>query len=214
MTRLLIARHGNTFEPGDPPRRVGARTDLPLASKGLAQAEAIGNYLLKNYIIPDAVYTGTLQRTIQTAQGAMVAAGLDCPVHQTDILNEIDYGPDENRIEDDVRARLGAHVLNAWDEEGIAPPGWIVDPERIIENWRNFAETIVKNDPGGTVLAVTSNGIARFAPYLTGDFEGFRAQNGLKIATGALCALTHNPDSGNGRDGWSVGFWNVRPPLS
>jgi transcriptional regulator GlxA family with amidase domain len=31
MTTLIIARHGNTFEDGETPRRVGARTDLPLS---------------------------------------------------------------------------------------------------------------------------------------------------------------------------------------
>ena len=28
-TRLIIARHGNTFEKGQTPTRVGGRTDLP-----------------------------------------------------------------------------------------------------------------------------------------------------------------------------------------
>ena len=42
MTRLYIARHGNTFEAGEAPRRVGRRTDLPLTAAGRAQAEALG----------------------------------------------------------------------------------------------------------------------------------------------------------------------------
>ena len=35
MTRLVIVRHGNTFEAGEPPRRIGARTDLPLTATGV-----------------------------------------------------------------------------------------------------------------------------------------------------------------------------------
>ena len=41
MTTLIIARHGNTFDKGDIPTRVGARTDLPLVEKGRAQAKAL-----------------------------------------------------------------------------------------------------------------------------------------------------------------------------
>lgn len=209
MTRLLIARHGNTFEPGDPPRRVGGRTDIPLATKGHAQARALGMYLLKNDMRPDVIYSGTLRRTVQTARGAMSVPGRDVPLHQTEFLNEIDYGPDENRREDDVRARIGVQALSAWDEKGMPPSGWDVDPAQIIQNWQDFGEKILREYPGKTILAVTSNGIARFAPCLTGDFEGFCAGNKLKIATGALCGLVHDGES----EGWTVVFWNIRPPL-
>ena len=41
MTQLLIVRHGNTFETGETPRRVGLRTDLPLSSSGRKQANAL-----------------------------------------------------------------------------------------------------------------------------------------------------------------------------
>ncbi|MGA3882329.1 histidine phosphatase family protein, partial [Bacillus pumilus] len=39
---FVIVRHGNTFAAGEPPRRIGARTDLPLTAQGQAQAEALG----------------------------------------------------------------------------------------------------------------------------------------------------------------------------
>ncbi|HAO37083.1 MAG TPA: histidine phosphatase family protein, partial [Hyphomonas sp.] len=38
MARLIIVRHGNTFDKGDTVTRVGGRTDLPLSASGLAQA--------------------------------------------------------------------------------------------------------------------------------------------------------------------------------
>ena len=53
MITLVIARHGNTFESGETPRRVGARTDLPLTEKGRQQAQAIGHYLKEHDLIPD-----------------------------------------------------------------------------------------------------------------------------------------------------------------
>ena len=42
---LLLARHGNTFEPSDKVVWVGARTDLPLTSMGREQAAALGEGL-------------------------------------------------------------------------------------------------------------------------------------------------------------------------
>ena len=45
MTTLIIARHGNTFNPGDTPTRVGKHTDMPLVEKGEAQGRALGRYL-------------------------------------------------------------------------------------------------------------------------------------------------------------------------
>ena len=43
MKRLIIARHGNTFRPGETPTRVGAGTDLPLVEE--TRARSIGRYL-------------------------------------------------------------------------------------------------------------------------------------------------------------------------
>jgi len=52
---------------------------------------------------------------------------------------------------------------------------------------------------------ITSNGIARFAPHLTGAFEAFRRDHKLKISTGALAILTNE----NGV--WKIEGWNIKP---
>lgn len=204
MTTLIIARHGNTFDAGDVPTRVGARTDLPLVEKGRDQAKAIGRYLSENKMIPDAVYTSTLQRTIETARLAIKESGITNPVHQLEIFNEIDYGPDENKPEADVIARIGAQAIEAWDKDAVVPDGWEVDPQAIIKAWQGFAEQICAFDDNETVLVVTSNGIARFAPYITGDFDGFAAAHDIKLSTGALAVLKHDGAM------WSVEGWNIK----
>ena len=205
MTTLIIARHGNTFGPEETPTRVGARTDLPLVEKGHEQAKAIGQYIKENRLIPDVVYSSTLQRTIETAEIAVKESSVTNPVFQLDIFNEIDYGPDENKVEADVIARIGEDAIKAWDSDAIVPDGWKIDPHEVIENWIGFADQISAHHDNETVLVVTSNGIARFAPHITGDFEGFRANHNIKLSTGALGILKH--------DGlqWSVEEWNIRP---
>ena len=205
MTTLIIARHGNTFDPGDTPTRVGARTDLKLVEKGIEQARAIGRYLKDNRLIPDTVYSSALQRTYDTAKIAVKESGVTNPVFQLNIFNEIDYGPDENKPEDEVIARIGANAIADWDENAVVPPGWKADPALIIKNWIGFAEQVRAHDDNETALVVTSNGIARFAPHITGDFEGFKAAHPLKLATGALGIFVFE----NG--GWALKHWNLQP---
>lgn len=205
MTTLIIARHGNTFGPDDTPTRVGARTDLPLVESGRAQAEKIGKYLNENRMIPDVVYTSHLRRTIETAEIAIRASGFSNPTYQLDMFNEVDYGPDENKTEDEVIARIGEQAIKDWDDHAIVPDGWIVEPDVIIEHWHKFADQVRAHDDDETVLVVTSNGIARFAPHITGDFEGFAAKHKIKLSTGALAIFEYK--DGN----WVVKDWNLRP---
>lgn len=204
MTTLIIARHGNTFGPDDIPTRVG-KTDLPLVEKGREQAKAIGRYLRENKLIPDVVYSSQLQRTYETAQIAIKESGISNPVFQLDIFNEIDYGPDENKTEEEVIARIGAKAIEEWDTQAAVPDGWKVDPAEIIRNWHNFADQICTHDDEETILTVTSNGIARFAPYITGDFESFATSNKIKLSTGALAILRHEDGA------WYVQDWNIKP---
>lgn len=205
MTTLLIARHGNTFEPDEPPRRVGARTDLPLVERGREQARALGRWMKQNGFYPESVYTSPLQRTIETARLALNAAGYIEPIYPLNIFTEIDYGPDEDKPEQDVVARVGAQAIKDWDEHATPPDGWIVDPKTIIQNWINFAAQQVKDDQN-CVLVVTSNGIARFAPYITGDFKGYADKHAIKLSTGAVCVLNY----ANGQ--WTIKDWNLKPP--
>ena len=204
-TRLIIARHGNTFSPGDTPTRVGRRTDLPLVVSGEAQARRIGRYLLHHRMTPDAVFAAPLKRSFDTARLAVETMGRDLPITVDGRFNEIDYGPDENQPEPAVVARIGAQALRDWDEHAAVPPGWQADPQAIIHDWLAFGDMCRQSFSGHIVLVVTSNGIARFAPHLTGNFEVFRRKHGIKIATGALCFLRLQGSQ------WVVEQWNVRP---
>lgn len=203
MTNLLIARHGNTFAPGDLVVRAGLRTDLPLVESGRIQAQKLGTYLHANKIKLAAVFTSTLIRTIETAQIALETAQIKLPIKPLDIFNEIDYGPDEAKTDQDVIARIGQPALSAWDTNAIVPPGWLVDPQQIISNWHNFASDIAANFVDQSVLVVTSNGIARFAPHITNDFASFSKDFKIKLATGSISALSNN--NGN----WQVDYWNL-----
>ncbi len=205
-TRLLIARHGNTFGAGDVVRRVGT-TDLPLVESGLMQGRLLGAYLKQNNLFPQVIFTSKLKRAIQTAEQAQLMMQTSLPIETLSIFNEIDYGPDENQPEDTVIAKLGTDALKKWEAKAIVPTGWNVDPLAIINNWHDFATRLTENYAGKTILVVTSNGIARFSPYLTGDFVAFTTQYNIKIATGALCIFEKTPSAQQ----WRCQAWNIKP---
>ncbi len=201
MTALIIARHGNTFGPEDIPARVGIHTDIPLVESGIQQAKRIGQYFKKNHITPDVIYSSELKRTQETAEHALN----NQPITPLSCFNEIDYGPDENKTEAEVIARIGEPAIDAWNQHGTVPPGWKVNPEAIIQNWLDFGAMVQAKHTNQTVFVVTSNGIARFAPYLTGDFEGFCKNHTIKLKTGALSSFSAINNT------WQVNYWNLRP---
>ena len=204
MTKLIIARHGNTFNADETPTRVGARTDLPLVDSGKIQAEKIGDWLKNNNITPDITYSSELKRTIETAQIALKKIDQPQIVLPLDIFNEIDYGVDENQTEDKVVARIGEQAIKDWDSKAIVPDGWLFDPQTCIDNWKNFAVRILA-DQQECVMVVTSNGIARFAPHLAGNFDALSNNNKIKLSTGALGILEFKDNV------WNIINWNLRP---
>ncbi len=181
MINILIARHGNTFDSGDVVLRVGRGTDIPLSNSGKLQAKALGEYLHQHHPDIAAVYTSTLQRTIATAEIALKTMDCNAPIQHLNIFDEIDYGPDEGKPETDVIARIGEAAIKNWENNNTVPPGWEVDPEKITNAWRQFAAKMEQEFPDQTILVVTSNGTARFAP-----------EHAIKLKTGAVSNLIIN----------------------
>lgn len=195
---LYIVRHGNTFDKGDVVTRVGGRTDLPLSVSGQAQAQS----LARNFaIIPFATArSGPLKRTRETAN-AILSAQPNAPDLTTDLfLREIDYGPDENRPEDEVIARIGKPALEAWESHSNVPPGWRVDPQAVIGNWQELFSELAEE--AGNHLIVTSNGIARFALAAANAHRP-----DAKLPTGGYGIIEVAPDI-------AVIAWNLRPPVA
>lgn len=156
---FVIVRHGNTFEAGEPPRRIGARTDLPLTEAGVAQAEALGRHFAGERLRFARVLVSPLLRTRQTAEAILKHLHLKPVPEPCDWLREVDHGPDEDKPEAAVLGRIGQDALEAWDRHATPPEGWTVDAPTRLAAWRRL---IVAPQDGAT-LVVTSNGAARFA---------------------------------------------------
>ncbi len=198
MKRLIVVRHGNTFEAAEPARRVGARPDLALTSEGIRQAARVAAWLNRKGIAIDRAVSGPLLRV--RASAAIIVAALDAPCRH-DVaawLDEVDYGPDEGQPETAVIARIGAAALADWDRFGRPAPGWPIDPRRLEQQaLRGVTELAI-----GTTLLVTSNGTARFLPIALGSAGTMPS---LKLRTGALGEIRITAD------GAAIACWDVRP---
>ncbi len=224
-TTLIVARHGNTFEKGDVILRVGARTDLPLTAEGLAQGRRLGEKLAELGLRPTAFYSAPLRRTLETATEIAASQGVNVKTVVEDFLTELDYGEDDGRPEAEVARRLGKvelgnaaenatpetletaglASLKRWDAERRLPLGWAFLQERVDrlgDDWRSFASRIVERHSGETVVATTSNGIARFATAILPPDAPIPEK--LKLATGAFGVFVWNGES------WRLDAWNVR----
>ena len=191
MGRIFITRHGNTFDKGDIVTRVGGRTDLPLSGSGQTQAKALAAHFKAHKFA--RAFCSPLKRTRQTAEA------ITSPVTTLPFLTEIDYGPDENRPEAEVVARLGTEAIAAWDRDAIVPNGWKVDPAQIKSDWTDFLASHA--DVQGDTLLVTSNGTARFLF----DVAGVAGAFDRKLKTGAYGVIAY-------QNGYPViTDWNLRP---
>ncbi|KJS23977.1 MAG: hypothetical protein VR75_17110 [Hyphomonadaceae bacterium BRH_c29] len=199
MARIIVCRHGNTFDKGDVVTRVGGRTDLPLSTSGQAQAEALSRHFAGTQFT--AAYCSSLRRTQETAAAILNARDHGPELRILPFLTEIDYGPDENVAEDKVVARIGEDAMRAWEEDSRVPDGWTVDKGAIHAGWKGLLAEASRLPGDATLLVVTSNGIARFLPDVV-DAVPVGLQPKLK--TGAWGEISCNP-------GTRILAWNLRP---
>jgi broad specificity phosphatase PhoE len=204
--RLILARHGNTFGPGDIPVWVGAAEDLPLTDKGRVQSVQFGLALKEAGITPARIIAGPLQRTANGAELAAAECGFDGEIEIDTRLREIDYGRWGGRSDVEIAAEWGEKAIEDWRERSIIPAGagWSPAPEAIAANAQAILQDITAAAASAdTVLLISSNGILRyFYPLLGGD-PGRPEES--KMRTGHWSIAAHH------ESGWRLDAWNVLP---
>ncbi len=206
--RLIIARHGNTFGPGDNVVTAGLSNDLELVEKGLKQAEWVAEALQKNNITPTKVFCGDLIRTSKSAEIVIEKLGLDMTPTVDARLNELDYGDWTGLSDAEITEKFGEEAHMAWQKQCIWPQnaGWASCAEDVQREVTAFALEMAEIYENDTILAFSSNGRMRYFLNMVenGLANAIESQT-FKVGTGSVCSLTHNQTE------WHIDFWNVKP---
>lgn len=187
MTRLILVRHGNTFEKEQVPVQVGARTDLPLTAVGREQAKKLSAFLKEKGNFPKAIFAGFLKR--QTESAEIIAENFAMGFEKTAVLSEIDYGPWEGLTQEEIHQKWPKE-FDEWNREAKWQPS--IFAGSFEEHWNNLMlwfDRLYAQYPDQTVVGITSNGLMRL----------FR---GEKVKTGHFCTLQLH------LKGWEILDWN------
>jgi probable phosphoglycerate mutase len=207
--QLVLARHGNTFESGQPAYYVGSQQDLPLIAFGHVQAALLGQALAQHCPDLKAMYTGPLKRMITTAQLALEAMNSPLCGHIDSRLNELDYGVWSGLTSQEVKDRFGAADYENWERLSQWPTQarWGETEAGVIARIQSFvADLVSRHAEHEQVCVVASNGCLRyFLTIVPGAFEHYVAQQQLKIATGYVCQFSYHQGQ------WTLDAWNQSP---
>jgi broad specificity phosphatase PhoE len=207
---LIIVRHGNTFREGEPVVWVGGTSNPPLTEKGAQQAELLGVECATKFPDVKVIYHGPLLRTVDTAKAISSAYPVQPRLMLSEALKELDYGHWSGLSDDEVKKRFGNAEYDAWQKAAVWPPEerWgsrRQDVANALSVFLREAEDVL--DRGGTVLAVTSNGIAREMLRAVGILDLLLKQGkSPKLRTGAYGVL--HRVSGE----YKLVDWNIAPP--
>ncbi|WP_138511210.1 histidine phosphatase family protein [Maricaulis alexandrii] len=199
MSRILLARHGNTFGPGDTPVWVGAKEDLPLVESGEAQARALGEALAEAGLTPSRIICGPLKRTRRAAGIVAELTGYSGSETIDERLKEIDYGSWGGKSNDEIIAEFGQEALDCWDKQHRRPPGADWSPSEA-ELEANALAAMTDAAAEDLTLVITSNGVLR---YMYAALTGPEAA--AKVKTGHICAARFDGEAGERL------FWNEKP---
>lgn len=204
--RLILARHGNTFGPGETPVWVGAREDLALTQQGRIQSLQFGLALKEAGIVPARIIAGPLQRTASGAELAAAECGFTGKIEIDTRLREIDYGRWGGRSDAQIAAEWSEQAIEDWRERSIVPAGvgWSPAPGTIAQNARDVLTDITgAARADDTVLLVSSNGILRYFHPLLG--ESPERPGDAKMRTGHWSIAIADVS------GWQLHTWNAPP---
>lgn len=207
MQYLLLARHGNTFAPGQKAVWVGARNDLSLVDSGVAQAESLAQALEKASIKPEATYAARLKRTVSYAQIVHDQLQLSKAVILDHRLDEIDYGSWSGLSNDEIKSKFGDIELNEWMQYGKWPASFAGSESVIEEQVESFVQEVVEEQADKKLtLAVSSNGRLKYFLKLMQDiYSDYIEHAKWKVATGNICLLSYSKGL------WDLICWNENP---
>lgn len=129
--RLVIMRHGESTWTDKAVNRFAGWVDVPLTERGREQARHAGELMRDAGILPDALFTSVLRRTIESADLALdVVDRMWVPVIRTWRLNERHYGSFQGQTRPAMRERYGDELFRTYRRSfDVRPPEIDLDSE-------------------------------------------------------------------------------------
>src|SRR5580704_9580635 len=155
---LYLVRHGET--DWNAAGRWQGHTDIPLNSRGRAQARVVAEILRHTPLA--GVASSDLSRARETAQIIAETRGTEVVLVDPD-LRERAFGPFEGLTGDEC-LRFHPEAWRAWRQEHVAPSGAEDRPAlaaRVARGLRRVAEEVARDD--AAALVVTHGGALRSA---------------------------------------------------
>ncbi len=207
--QILLARHGNTFAPGDKAVWVGRETDLPLVEKGVEQAHAAAAALKARRLFPTRVFCGTLRRTRRFAEIIIEDLGTGLAPMVDPRLDEIDYGRWAGKTAREIAEDFGQEeLLRRWNEADVWPvgAGWGSGEAEILGAVKGFLEDIrTRYGAHDRLLVVSSSGILRFMPRLLGLVPAGEPERSFHMKTGHVGVIAYREGT------FELKCWDVSP---
>jgi 2,3-bisphosphoglycerate-dependent phosphoglycerate mutase len=119
---LVLVRHGQSL--WNLQNRFTGWVDVPLTTKGRAEARRAGQLVKGLGVRMDRAYTSGLQRAQESLRLMMDSSGQKLPVTASRALNERHYGYLQGLSKDLTAKRLGQELVHTWRRSwDVAPPG-------------------------------------------------------------------------------------------
>ena len=183
--RIILVRHGQTKWNSE--GRVQGRTDIPLNARGMAQAEAVGEWLSGRKI--DAVYASPLMRAHDTAKAIADRQGV-C-VKLLGEMIEIDFGLWEGK----TKRELAAEFPEFWTDWS-----WHLDEQKsammqaesaymILERTKRAIDAVMEENAADATVAIVSHTMP--IKLLMADAVGIPLENmrQVKVDNSGVCEI-------------------------
>ncbi len=180
MTRILLARHGETDWNRD--GRWQGHTDMPLNDVGLRQARALAEHLAGQGV--DALYSSDLARARQTAAAIERATGLSAIVDAD--LREVDVGEWAGCNRAEAAARDPAWYRE-WQTGAVEGYRGGETYRQLHERSVRAFERVLAAEDGRTAVIVCHGGNIR---AIVSEVVGLGADQRWRVASAANCSLT------------------------
>jgi probable phosphoglycerate mutase len=160
VKKVILVRHGFTFEAGERSVWVGAQQDLPLVPRGVTAIKALGEFLAEQKLVVDELWSGTLLRSRTSAD--ILASRLGLPVKLDKRLNELDFGSWGGLSDQELTDRGCGDKIADWRAQAEWQEEFGESRAQFIDRLHSVASEVLYKSRGDTVLLVTSSAVIRF----------------------------------------------------